>query len=95
MYLALILFRTKQTGGYRLKTKFQKLIKNLNVKNLVDDKMAIPRNVYRYTHSQRKDKQGIPPLKKTEGSSLAESESDQADEFNGRSTDIFTRNELM
>ena len=39
----------------------------------------------------RGDSQGIPPLKKRDGSGLAESESHQAKEFNGQFTDVFTQ----
>ena len=41
--------------------------------------------------SQRKDNQGIPPLKRGNGSGLAESETEQADEFNGQFTDVFSK----
>ena len=92
--------KAKKTGNIRLKTRFQELRKeikneikkqhNLYVYNLDGDIKANPRNFYRYTNSQRKDNQGIPPLKKRDGSGLAESESDQAEEFNGQFTDVFT-----
>ena len=51
--------------------------------NLIGDIKANTRNFYRYTNSQSKDNQGITPLKKRDGSGLAETESDQAEEFNG------------
>ena len=60
------------------------------VNNLVGDIRATPRNFYRYTIRLRKDSQGIPPLKMRDGSGLAESESDQLEEFNGQFTDVFT-----
>ena len=88
-------------GNSKLKTRFQELRKgikteitkqhNLYVNNLVGDIRANPRNFYRYVNSQRKNNQGIPPLKKRDGSGLAESESDQAEEFNGQFTDVFTQ----
>ena len=59
--------------------------------NLDGDIRANPRNVYGYTNSQRKGSQGIPPLKKRDGSDLAESESDQAEEFNGQFTGVLTQ----
>ena len=59
------------------------------VNNLVGDIRANPRNFYRYANSQSKDCQGIPPLKKRDGRGLAESEPDQAEEFNGQFTDVF------
>ena len=93
--------KTKKTGNSRLKTRFQELRKkikteikkqhNLYVNNLVGDIRANPRNFYKYANSKRKDSQGIPPLKTRDGSDLADSESDQAEEFNGQLTDAFTQ----
>ena len=37
---------------------------DLYVNNLVGDVKANPKDFYRYTNSQKKDAQGIPPLKK-------------------------------
>ena len=48
---------------------------------------------YRYINSQKKDVQGIPPLKKRNGSGLAESDFEKAGEFNGQFTDVFTKTE--
>ena len=48
---------------------------------------------YRYINSQKKDAQGIPPLKKRNGSGVAQSESEKAAEFNGQFTDVFTKSE--
>ena len=42
--------------------------------NLVGDVKANPRDFYRYINSQKKDTQGIPPLKKRHGSGLAQSD---------------------
>ena len=91
----------KKTGNSRLKTRFQELRKEIKtdikkqhelyVNNLVGDTRANPRNFYRYTNSQRKDSQGIPPLKKRDGHGLAESESNQAEEFDGQFTGVFTQ----
>ena len=50
-----------------------------------------PKDFYWYTNSQRKDNQGIPPLKRRNGSGLAESETEQAEEFNGQLTDVFSK----
>ena len=50
---------------------------DLYVNNLVGDIMAKSRDFYRYINSQKKDTQGIPPLKRRNGSGLAESELDQ------------------
>ena len=43
--------------------------------------------------SQKKDAQGIPPLKKRNGGGGAQSESQKAAEFNGQFTDVFTKSE--
>ena len=52
-----------------------------------------PRDFYRYINSQKKDTQGIPPLKKRQGSGLAQSDFEKASEFNGQFTDVFTKSE--
>ena len=61
------------------------------VNNLVGDVKANPRDFYRYINSQRKDTQGIPPLKKKNGSGIAQSDFEKAEEFNGQFTDVFTK----
>ena len=61
--------------------------------NLVGDVKANPRDFYRYINSQKKDTQGIPPLKKRNGSGIAQSEFEKAEEFNGQFSDVFTKNE--
>ena len=38
----------------------------------------------RYINGQKKDTQGIPPLKRRNGNGVAESELEQAEEFNGQ-----------
>ena len=60
---------------------------------LVGDIKANPRDFYRYINSQKKDAQGISPLKRRNGSGLAESELEQADEFNGQLTGVLNRSE--
>ena len=65
----------------------------LYVNNLVGDVKANPRDFYRYINSQKKDVQGIPPLKKRNGSGPAESDFEKAGEFNGQFTDVFTKTE--
>ena len=49
--------------------------------NLVGDVKANPRDNYRYINSQKKDIQGIPPLKKRQGGGLAQSDFEKAREF--------------
>ena len=66
---------------------------NLYVNNLVGDVKANPKDFYRYINSQKKDAQGIPPLKKRNGGGVAQSESEKAAEFNGQFTDVFTKSE--
>ena len=58
--------------------------------NLVGDVKANPKDFYRYINSQKKDAQGIPPLKKRNGGGVAQS---KAAEFNGQFTDVFTKSE--
>ena len=52
--------------------------------NLVGDVKANPRDFYRYINSQKKDTQGIPPLKKRNGSGIVQSEFEKAEEFDGQ-----------
>ena len=59
--------------------------------NLVGDVKANPKDFYRYINSQKKDAQGIPPLKNRNGGGVAQSESEKAAEFNGQFTDVFTK----
>ena len=66
---------------------------DLYLNNLVGDIKANPRDFYRYSSSQKKDTQGIPPLKRRHGSGLAESELEQVDEFNGQFTEVFNKTE--
>ena len=40
--------------------------------NLVGDVKANPRDFYRYINSQKKDTQGIPPLKRKNGKGVAQ-----------------------
>ena len=58
---------------------------------LVGDIKVNPKDFYGYTNCQRKDNQGIPPLKRRNGNGLAESETEQAEEFNGQFTDVFSK----
>ena len=60
---------------------------------MVGDVKANPRDFYRYINSQKKDTQGIPPLKKRNGSGIAQSEFEKAEEFNGQFSDVFTKSE--
>ena len=52
-----------------------------------------PRGFYRHINGQKKDTQGILPLERRNGKGDAESELDQADEFNGQFTEVFNTNE--
>ena len=66
--------KAKKTGSAKIRSKFENLRReikadirkqhDLYVNNLVGDVMANPRDFYRYINSQRKDTQGILPLKK-------------------------------
>ena len=66
---------------------------DLYVNNLVGNVKANPKDFYRYINSQKKDAQGIPPLKKRNGGGVAQSESEKAAEFNCQLTDVFTKSE--
>ena len=61
--------------------------------NLVGDVKANPRDFYRYINSQKKDTQGIPPLKRKNGKCVAQSDLEKAEEFNGQFTDVFSKDE--
>ena len=66
---------------------------DLYVNNLVGDVKANPRDFYRYINSQKKDNQGIPPLKRRGGTGITASEIVQAEEFNGQFTDVFNKSD--
>ena len=95
--------KAKKTGSSKLRSKFETLRReikadvkkqhDLYVNNLVSDIKVNPRDFYRYINSQKKDTQGIPSLKRKIGNGVAESELEQADEFNGQFTDVFNKNE--
>ena len=87
--------KPKRTGSAKIRSKFETLRReikagirkqhNLYVNNLVGDVKANPRDFYRYINSQKKDTKGIPPppLKKRQGSGIAQSDFEKASEFNG------------
>ena len=66
---------------------------DLYVNNLVGDVKANPRDFYRYINSQKKDNQGIPPLKRRGGTGITASETEQAEEFNGQFTGVFNKSD--
>ena len=81
------LFTDSQRRAYnnaKIRSKFETLRReikadirkqhDLYVNNLVGDVKANPRDFYRYINSQKKDTQGIPPLKKRQESGLAQSD---------------------
>ena len=95
--------KAKKSGSAKIRAKFETLRReikadirkqhNLYVNNLVGDVMANPKDFYRCINNQKKDAQGIPPLKKRNGGGVAQSESEKAAEFNGQFTDVFTKSE--
>ena len=95
--------KAKKTGSSKLRSKFETLRREIKVdvkkqrdwyvSNFVGDIKANPRDFYRYINGQKKDSQGILPLKRRNGNGDAESELEQADEFNGQFTDVFNKNE--
>ena len=54
---------------------------------------ANPRDFYRYINNQKKDTQGIPPLKRKNGKGVAQSDLEKAEEFNGQFTEVFSKKE--
>ena len=66
---------------------------NLYANNLVGDCQANPRGFYQYIISQKKDTQGIPPLKRKNGKGVAQLDLEKAEEFNGQFTDVLNKNE--
>ena len=95
--------KAKKSGSAKIRAKFETLRReikadirkqhDLYVNNLVGDVKTNPKDFYRYINSQKKDAQGIPPLKKRNGGGVAQSESEKAAEFNGQFTDVFTKSE--
>ena len=95
--------KAKKTGSAKIRFKLETLRREIKadirkqhalyVNNLVGDVKANPRDFYRYINSQKKDTQGIPPLKKRQGGGLAQSDFEKASEFNGQFTDVFTKSE--
>ena len=85
--------KAKKTGSSKLRSKFETLRReikaevrkqhDLYVNKLVGDIKANPRDIYRYINSQKKDTQGIPPLKRKNGKGVAQSDLEKAEEFNG------------
>ena len=90
----------KKTVSSKLRSKFETLRREIKadlrkqhdfyVNNLVGDVKANPRNFYRYINSQKKDTQGIPPLKRENGKGVAQSDLEKAEGFNGQFTDVFS-----
>ena len=74
-----------------LKTRFRN--STHNVTKLVCIIHLNPKDFYRYINSQKKDTQGIPPLKRKNGKGVAQSDLEKAEEFNGQFTDVFNKNE--
>ena len=76
--------KAKKTCSSKLRSKFEILRReikvdirkqhDLYVNNLVGDVKANPRDFYRYINSQKKDTQGIPPLKRKNGKGVAQSD---------------------
>ena len=73
--------KAKKSGSAKIRAKFETLRReikadirkqhDLYVNNLVGDVKANPKDFYRYINSQKKDAQGIPPLKKRNGGGVA------------------------
>ena len=92
------------TGSTKLSSKFETLRRDIKddvrkqhdmymyVNNLEGDVKANLRDFYRYSNNKKKDNQGIPPLQRRGGTGITDSETEQADEFNGQFTDVFNKN---
>ena len=95
--------KSKKTGSSKLRSKFETLRReikadvreqhDLYVINLVGDVKANPRDFYRYINSQKKDTQGIPPLKRKNGKGVVQSDLEKAEDFNGQFTDVLNKDE--
>ena len=97
--------KAKKTSSSKLRSKFETLRKeikadvrkqhDLYVNNLVGDVKANPWDFYQYINSQKKDTQGIPPLKRKNGKGVAQSVLEKAEEFSGQFTNVFSKNEYI
>ena len=95
--------KAKKSGSAKIRSKFETVWReieadirkqhDLYMNNLVGDVKANPRDFYRYINSQKKDTQGVPLLKKRNGSGIAQSEFEKVEEFNGQFSDVFTKSE--
>ena len=95
--------KAKTTDSKKLMSKLEALRReikddvrkqhDLYVNNLVGDVRANPRDFYRYINSQKKDNEGIPPLKRRGGTDITASEFEQTEEFNSQFTDVFNKND--
>ena len=75
--------KARKPGSAKIRAKFEILRReikadirkqhDLYVNNLVGDVKANPKDFYRYINSQKKDAQGIPPLKKRNGYGVVQS----------------------
>ena len=89
----LLIFRTSSgVTEQEIKDDVRKQL-DLYVSNLVGDVKANPRDFFWYINSQKKDNQGIPPLKRREGNGITASEIEHAEEFNGQFTDVFNKSD--
>ena len=80
--------KAKKSGSAKIRAKFETLRReikanirkrhDLYVNDLVGDVKANPKDFYQYINSQKKDAQSIPPLIKSIGSGVAQSESEKA-----------------
>ena len=90
----------KRFNSARLKLKWQNLRKQIKseiqsahstyINNMVGDVREDPKPFWKYINRQKKDTQGIPPLKNRNGH-LAESDKDKAQTLNDQFTSVFTK----
>ena len=96
--------KAKKTGSSKLRSQFETLRREIKadvrkqpdlcVNNLVGDVKANPRDFYRYINNQKKDTQGIPPLKKKNLKGVTQSDLEKAEKFNGQFTYVFNKIKL-
>ena len=91
--------KAKKTGSAKIRSKFKTLRREIkaNIRKqyglYVNYLIGVVKDFYLHINSQKKDTEGIPPLKKRNGSGVVRLEFEKADEFYGQLTDVFTKTE--
>ena len=92
--------KAKRTGSDRLLARWKKLRKTVKdeihtahenyVNNLIGDIKKDPKSFWRYINGQKKDAQGIPPLKR-KNNNLAQTDEAKAEALNEQFSGVFTK----